>query len=481
MRKFFPLLAAALALASCQPDKPSQAKYVFYFITDGTGVNTVLGTEQYLAELQGRWGRDTLCMTNFPVVGVSSTYSANSGITDSAASGTCLATGTKTYNGAIGVDTDTLDIYGIAYWAQEAGVPVGIGSCVSINHATPAAQYAHAPSRQLYYKIGTQLPTTGFEFFGGSDFQLDRPFNTPAYRDSLYQACQDSGYVIVRSYDEYAAQVANGADKVIMFQPLERTLNVTPNEFPYLIDTKPGEMTVYDVLRAQMDFLYRKSQAKGDCGFFLMNEVGGSVDHACHAQDGATAFREVMLVDSCVQLAYDFYLQHPDETLIVVTADHETGGLTLGRSEGGYVANFGLLANQKCSLDEITHHMQALRTETHNHVVWSQIQQLLQQDLGFWQGVEITPEEEAEIQAIFRQSFFGKMPSETNLYSENEPLAGHCVRLINRKAHVGWTTGGHTAGLVPVYACGVGAEQFSRHNDNGSIAPTIARIAGWKK
>lgn len=468
-----------LALVSCQ-QQAKQPKYVFYFISDGTGVNTVLGTEQYLAETQGRWGRDTLCMTNFPVVGVSSTYSHNSGITDSAASGTALATGTKTYNGAIGMDQDTLPINGIAYWAKEKGVPVSVGTSVSVNHATPAAQYAHAISRHLYYEIGKQLPQTGFDFFGGSDFQLDRPYRSPEYRDSLYMACEEAGYTIVRSYEEYEEKAAAGADKMVMFQAFERSLNVDDAEFPYAIDAQPGEMMVYDVVRAQIDFLYRKSEALGGKGFFLMNEIGGSVDHACHAQDAATAFREVMMVDSCVKLAYDFYLQHPDETLIVITADHETGGLTLGRQEGGYVANFGLLANQTCSIDAITRHLQQLRSATHNHVVWSQVQEVLQQDLGFWKGVEITEEEEAAIQDIYRRSFVGKMPSETNLYSENEPLAGHCVRLMNRKAHVGWTTGGHTAGLVPVYACGVGAEAFSHHNDNSTIAPTIARLAGWK-
>lgn len=479
--KFSLLSLATLMMAtSCQQEQPKKAKYVFYFVSDGTGVNTVLGAEQMLAELQGRWGRDTLCMTSFPVVGVASTYSDNSGITDSAASGTALATGQKTYNGSIGMDRDTLPIYGIAEWAHAAGVPVGIASSVCVNHATPASQYAHAVSRNLYYEIGCQLPTTDYEFFGGSDFQLDAPHRTDAYRDSLYALCADSGYVIVRSLADYEAQVEAGAKKVIFFQALERTLTVDAGSLPYSIDAQPGEVSVEDVLRAQIDFLYRRSEEKGGTGFFLMNEIGGKVDYACHAQDGATAFREVVMVDRCVRQAYEFYLQHPDETLIVLTADHETGGLTLGNQFGGYVANFGLLANQKCSVDALTGQMQQLRTHTHNHVVWSQVEELLRENLGFWQGVELTADEEKELRDIFTKSFVGKMPNEANLYSENEPLAAFAVRLINKKAHLGWNTTGHTAGLVPVYACGVGAEQFMKHNDNSSIAPTIARIAGWK-
>lgn len=476
-----PLAATALSLSSCQSSPAKQQlKYVFYFVSDGTGVNTVLGTEQMLAELQGRWGRDTLCMTNFPVVGVSSTYSFNSGITDSAASGTCLASGTKTYNGAIGMGPDTTSVYSVAYLAHEAGVPVGVATSVCINHATPASFFAHTVSRHLYYEIGSQLPTTGFDFFGGSDFSLDRDHRTPEHRDSLYTACQDSGYVIARGYDDYVAK-ADQADKMILFQSLDRTLNVTDGSLPYGIDAQPGELSVYDVLKAEIDFLYKKSEKLGGKGFFIMNEIGGKVDYACHAQDGATAFREVCLVDSCVQLAYEFYLQHPNETLIVLTADHETGGLTLGCNAGGYVANFGLLANQKCSKDAITYHLQTLRAQTRNRVTWEQVKEVLQQDLGFWANVELTNDEESELKDIYAKSFVGKMPNEENLYSANEPMAAVAVRMLNTKAHLGWTTGGHTAGLVPLYACGVGAETFSKHNDNSDFAPAIARLAGYVK
>ena len=477
-----PLAALLLSLTACQqqPPQPQQAKYVFYFITDGTGINTVLGTEQMLAELQGRWGRDTLCMTSFPVVGVSSTYSYNSGITDSAASGTALATGTKTYNGAIGVGPDTTAVYSIAYQAHQLGIPTGVATSVCVNHATPASYYAHSKHRSRYYEIGKQLPTTGFDFFGGSDFNLERQYRTAECRDTLYQLCADSGYVITRSYEEYAAK-AEEADRMILFQDLDRTLNVDAGSLPYAIDAQPGQVSVYDVLKAEIDFLYHKSEKLGGRGFFIMNEIGGKVDYACHVNDGATAFREVQLVDSCMRLAYEFYLQHPDETLILLTADHETGGLTLGVNHGGYDANFGLLAHQKCSLDAITRHFQQLRAETRNHVSWEQVKEQLRQDLGFWEAVEITGQEEAELKALYAKSFVGKMPNEENLYSENEPMAAQAVRMINAKAHLGWTTGGHTAGLVPVYACGVGADQFTCHNDNTDFAVKIARIAGYVK
>lgn len=456
-------------------------KYVFYFITDGTGVNTVQGTEFYIKETQeGKIGRGSMLMTSFPVVGVASTYSANSGVTDSAASGTALATGCKTYNGAIGMDVDTTAVYGVAEWAKSAGMAVGVATSVCVNHATPSAFYAHSASRNYYYKIGQQLAEAGFDFYGGSDFHLDRDHNTPAHRDSLYALCADSGYVIARAnYEDYEAKVGEGAEKILFFQDLDRTLNVDDNSLPYNIDAKEGELSVYDITRAQIDFLYRKSEKNGGKGFFLMNEIGGKVDYSCHANDAKTSFSEVMLVDSCLQLAYDFYLQHPDETLIVLTSDHETGGFTIGNSYGHYATNMTVLASQKCSVDQITRHLQALRSATNNHVSWEQVQSVLMEDLGFWNTVELKEDHTDMLKRIYTMSFVGKMPNEDNLYSSNEPMAAVAMRIMQQISFLGWTSFDHTAGLVPVYAIGVGAEIFSGHNDNADIPTKIAKVAGY--
>ncbi len=484
--KYFATLSlsalSVLMLTNCTTqEQPKQPKYVFYFITDGTGINTIQGTEFYCLETsEGKIGRKPLLMSTFPVVGVASTYSSNSGVTDSAASGTALASGVKTYNGAMGVDPDTMAVYSIAEWAKEKGMAVGVATSVCVNHATPSAFYAHAASRNEYYKIGTQLPVAGFDFYGGSDFHLDRDHNTREYRDSLYLKCTESNYAIARaSYADYEAKVGEGAEKIVFFQDLDRTLNVDDNSLPYNIDAKEGELSVYDITRAEIDFLYRKSEKNGGKGFFLMNEIGGKVDYACHANDGKTSFSEVMLVDSCLQLAYDFYQQHPDETLIVLTSDHETGGFTIGNSYGHYATNMTPLASQKCSLDGITKHLQALRSATRNRVTWEQVQAVLMEDLGFWNTVELKEDHVEMLKRIYTMSFVGKMPNEENLYSANEPLAATAVRIMQQISFLGWTSYDHTAGLVPVYAIGVGAEKFSGHNDNAEIPLKIAEIAGY--
>lgn len=486
MKKNYSILAASLmvlagiSLSSCE-QQAKQPKYIFYLINDGTGVNVVLGQEIYKAELEGRLGRVETCMSQFPVVGMATTYSASSDVTDSAASGTALATGSKTYNGALGVNADTVPVYSIAQMAHDLGYPVGIATSVNVNHATPGAFYGHVKDRNMYYEVAQQLPTTKFDFFGGSDINLQRDKNTPEIREELYKVFADSGYVIARgSYADYEQKANDGAEKMILFQDMDVVLNGGAYAFPYNIDAKPGMLSVYDVMKAETDFLYRRSQQNGGKGFFLMNEIGGKIDMACHANDAATTFSEVALADSCVKIAYDFYLQHPDETLIVVTSDHETGGFSLGNHFGGYATNFKLLVNQKSSLDEITRHLQALRSATRNKVTWEQVQEQLKQDLGFWSSVALSEEEINDLKQLYTKSFVGQMENEENLYSANEPMAAEAVRLLNKKAYAGWTSGHHTAGLVAVYAIGVGAEKFMGLNDNSTIPMTIAEIAGYK-
>lgn len=478
MKKFLYTLLMATAvfsLAACQQqEKPKKAKYVFYFITDGTGVNTILGQEMMQYELEngpGKWGRVPLCVTQFPVISVASTYSHSHGVTDSASSGTALACGVKTSNGMIGEGPDSSAVYSIATWAHELGIPTAVGTSVCINHATPASFYAHADSRKQYYKIGSQLAEAGFDFYGGSD--INKACDSTL---TCYQIAENGGYTIARGVLGYDS-LKSKADKMLLLQRQEES-DVDPFSLPYYLDAKPGQMTVIDILRAQIDFLYNYKGGK-DKGFFIMNEIGAKVDFGCHSNDAAAAFREVAVLDSCIRVAYDFYLQHPDETLILLTADHETGGLVLAK-RNSYVHNLQILQYQTASKDEVTRHFQALRAQTGNKVTWEQVQAVLKQDFSFWDKVDLSEDEEKDLKELYRKSFVGKMPNEKNLYSSSEPMAAEAVRIINAKAHVSWSTGGHSAGLVPCYVCGVGAEQFMGHNDNAEIPIKIARIAGYK-
>lgn len=482
--KFSKIAVLALAGISCMgaiakpkpADKPKQPKYVFYFISDGTGINAITGTEVMLSELKGELGRTPLWMSKCPVVSVASTYSTSSDVTDSAASGTALACGSKTYNGAIGMAPDSVtQLVSIAQRAHDKGFVVGVGSSCPVNHATPAAHFAHAVSRNEYYNIACQMIGTGFDFFGGGSINLEGKHNKPEVLDSLYNALRGAGYTICFSAEDYERE-GKKADKVVMLQ------GKVPDNYslPYWIDRKPGQVTIVDQFKAELDLLYRKAQEK-NTGFYLFNETGGKVDFACHAHDGASAFQEVLAADSCMKLALDFYYEHPDETLIVLTSDHETGGLSLGCEYGGYQTNFKLLQYQTASLDEANRHLYAMVEKAGGiqNVTWEMAKELLAENFGLWKHISVRAGEEAELKTLFEKTQSGEAKDTKTLYASSKAFMTRALNILQDKANVGWTSGGHTGGLVPVYAIGVGQEEFMGHNDNAEIPRKIAKIAGY--
>lgn len=471
------LLVAILALVAHNAmGADGKAKYIFYLIADGTGVNTVLATEIYRAELEGRIGRVPCSMSLFPVVGIASTYSVTSGVTDSAASGTALASGVKTKNNAIGVYPDLkTPAISIAQWAKDAGMRVGIASTAPVNHATPAAFFSHRESRSDYYNIGCDMARAGFDFYAGGTVNRHSDKKKHPGQPDVYDVMRKAGYDVAFGMADYARK-AKTASRILLVQD---TLNLNPASgdysIPYAIDHRPGDMTVEEMLRAEIDFLMKDNKQ----GFFLMHEIGGKVDFACHGLDGAAAIAEVEAVDRCVQIALDFYRQHPDETLIVLTSDHETGGLVLAPDDI-YEVKLKVFKHQKVSADGLTAILRQLRRDTHNNVTWQQIKDVLTENFGFWKDIDITADEEKAIKDVWQKSFVGKAEDEKNLYSANEPLTAHARDLINRKAMITWNTRGHSAGLVPVYAIGVGQQLFSSHNDNADIPLKIAKAAGLK-
>ena len=452
-----------------------QAKYVFYFIGDGMGVNQVLGTEMYQSELKGEIGVTQLLFTQFPYATVAHTFSASHGVTDSAAAGTALATGHKTKNGALGVQKDlTTEINSVASWAKSNGYRVGVSTSVSVDHATPAAFYAHQANRSSYYQIGLDLIEANFDFYAGSDF-LD-PTNKKAKDDkvyeSLYDLTQKAGYTLVRGYKEYQKK-AKKAEKMILFQP-EAASKIDNSAIPYAIDRQKGDLTLAEITRAGINFL-SKGNPKG---FFLMVE-GGKIDWSCHSNDAATTFAEVQDLDNAIKVAYEFYEQHPDETLIVITADHETGGIVLGT--GPSELNLQALKAQKVSDGKLTKIVNGLRAKYKNQVPWEAIQETLKENFGFWDSVQLNKRQEERLKAVYDKSF-GNQPVELEktLYNQDEPIVGEAKRILNSIAKVGWTSGGHSAGLVPVYAIGANAELFHTRMNNTDIPVTIAKAAGYQ-
>lgn len=470
MKKLSLLLSFLLLVLS---GYAQQAKYVFYFIGDGMGVNQVQGTELYRGELEGKIGITPIRFTQFPYATTATTFSATNGVTDSAAAGTALATGNKTQNGTIGMKQDLqTEVSSVAVWAKNKGCRVGVTTSVSVDHATPAAFYAHDPSRGSYYKIGTDLYKAGFDFYAGSDFiDPNNKDNKDGNSENLYTMAEKNGYTIARGYKDYLKKCKK-ADKMILFQS-EKASEKDRTAIPYAIDRTKDDLTLADITRSAINFL-SKDLSKG---FFLMVE-GGKIDWACHSNDAATAFHEVADMDEAVKVAYEFYSQHPDETLIVVTADHETGGFVLGT--GAYKLNLQVLKNQKVSESGFTRILNELRKKYNNNVSWEKVQQALKENFGFWDKVKLNEKQEERLLAKYNDTFKGKEAKlEKSEYAQDEPLAAEAKRIIDEIALVGWTSGGHSAGYVPVFAIGAGADLFQGRIDNTEIPIKIAKAAGY--
>jgi alkaline phosphatase len=179
---------------------------------------------------------------------------------------------------------------------------------------------------------------------------------------------------------------------------------------------------------------------------------------------------EVIDFDKAIDVAYQFYLQHPDETLIVVTADHETGGLALGNSD--YTLNLKVLAGQKCSSDLLSDQLSTIEKEKGGNLTWEDVQGIISDNTGLYTQISLTTEEDA----ILRNSFARMMEHQEQvktLYKDINKLAADVLGILNQKSRLGWTTNGHTASAVPIFAIGVGAENFTGWHDNSEIAPLI--------
>ena len=459
MKRFLVILCT-ICCALCSY---GEVKYVFYFIGDGMGSNQVLGAEMYRSALQGEpLGRVQTLMSTFPYSGSASSYSKSNGITDSAAAGTCLATGKKTKNGMLGMDQDSLPLKTIAEELKEEDWGIGIMTTVAIDHATPAAFYAHVDNRNSYYKIGQQLSESKFDFFGGAGFHHPQGKKDDE-KVNLYRLAEENGYTIAHGYEE-AIRIQQDASKMILVQKDDDQGAKHGSNLNYSIDQKEGDLTLAQIVKTAIPFLESRYKR-----FFMMVE-GGMIDYACHGDDAVTAFGEVWDMDEAMQVAYEFYNAHPDETLIIVTADHETGGLALGNSD--YTLHLDVLQYQKSSAWVISDQFTQL-FEANKKPSWEQVQQIYREHLGFWDSVKIDPDEEKALKELYTAACKGKAKGTKTMYKTINKLGDEGVALLNKKAHIGWTTRAHSAHAVPIYAIGAGAEKFSGWHDNTEIVPLI--------
>jgi len=459
------LVAAFVSLAAM-----AEVKYVFYFIGDGMGVNQINVTETYLAAIKGKIGFEPILMSSLPVVGLVNTYSATNGVTDSAAGGTALACGKKTKNGAIGVLEDLqTPCTSIAVWAQKAGAAVGVATTVAITHATPASFYGHQPSRNMYYELGQDLCRSGFDFFAGCDFH--RP-NTKEGEPSLREQAKAAGYTILTGgYKEYEKK-GRKADKLILLQSDYQNEKLGSDHLPYALDQDKNDLTLEQITRAGINYLMGKQKN----GFFFQIE-GGMIDYACHRNDIGNAINEVLDFDKAIKVAYEFYQQHPDETIIVISADHETGGLVMGK--GPYELHTDLLRFQHKSTDELKWMLGEQYKKAPKKFTWAAVEKVLKEQMGFGAGIQLTDKQQERIQRRWN-AIEKAMADNDKVQDRINDLGETTKHILSEVALISWASGGHSNGYVPVYAVGPGTEVFQGRIDNIEIAPAMAKIAGYK-
>ncbi len=292
-------------------ENPAPVKNIIIMIGDGMGFDEV--TAARIARFGGGKG---LAMDAFPAVGISLTYSADENlITDSAAGATALASGLLTYNGAIGVDTDQKPVKTILEVARELGKTTGVVATCEITHATPAGFLSHTSSRGDNNEIALQIAENPADVMlaGGYGFFLPST-DAESYRkddQNLIEKMKAKGRKVLTTPEEFAAVNPRNEDQLIGFFA-RKGMDLAPVRRPSL-----PEMT-----KAAIDIL-----SKNEKGFFLMVE-GSQIDWRGHDNDFSGNVDETIDFDNAVRIALNF-ARSDGNTLLIVTADHETGGLSV--------------------------------------------------------------------------------------------------------------------------------------------------------
>lgn len=438
-------------------------KYIFYFIGDGMGIQEVTNAQLYNRHVLKN--EKPLLMTTFPVASMATTHSASSDVTDSAAAGTALATGVKTKNGMLGMAPDTTAVTSVAKVLFDAGYGVGIVTSVAIDDATPGAFYTHVANRNQFHDTGRLLAESGYQFAAGASLRGTKDGN--GNDNGLVDYFAQNNVSISYGLDN----IDTTADRLLVLSPYHKERN---NSIGYAIDSIPGAVTLPQLTRAGLDHLLRVSPDK----FFMMVE-GGEIDHAGHGNDGGTSVRETIDFDNALKIVYDFYLQHPDETLIVVTADHETGGMSVGCAATGYSVQPQNVAGQRMS-KEMFNDFCKKKFKGEEPFTWDDMAQALRANLGFWSIVKLNPDEEESLKNLFSEiveKHNNKGDSQT-LYASYNQFVVRAFDILNYKSGFGWTTPHHTGAPVPVYAIGADCMLFSPLQDNTEIPRKILKTVG---
>jgi len=482
--------------------KEKLPKYLFLFIGDGMSYPQIQLTNYYLSALSDTnkndilTSKNNLTMMDFPITGSAQTYDSTSFCPDSASTATSISTGYKTYSGTINMDeTATISYETISEkLKKQKGYEIGIISSVNLNHATPAAFYCHQASRNNYYEIGLELIESEFDYFAGG--ALKKPTGNNKDKEDLYELAKQKGYLVAKTQKE-ATEIPAEAEKVIIVDE-----NLADSDaMSYDMDLTDGAWDLADYVKKGIEVL-----GNAENGFFLMCE-GGKIDWACHANDAAATLTDTIAFDNAVAVAVEFYNQHPDETLILVTGDHETGGLSIGYAGTDYDTFLTNISNQKISYakfdsDYVTGYKE-------NHTDFDRVMEDISELFGLTapdssnatktsqkDNADQHPESEETGTLVMTEYEYQKLKDaydttmnrtgtesefsqeEYLLYGSYEPLTVTITHILNNKSGVNFASYAHTGLPVEVFAMGVGEELFKGYYDNTAIYDKLAELTG---
>lgn len=307
MRTLIFTLALVLFSACEEPEQlspPNQPKNIILLVGDGMGLAQT--SSLYFGDEQ------VIHFERFEHIGLIKTWSAKEKVTDSAAAATSFASGVKTYNGAIGLDADGTHVDTILEYAAAYNMGTGVIATSSITHATPAAFYAHQPSRQMHEDIAADLVEASVDFFAGGGIEY---FAEREDGEDYIQKLRDAGYIVntesLESGNELAGENRYG-------------FLLASDGMPRILDGRGSFLP--DAASMAIDFLSKKEH-----GFFLMIE-GSQIDWGGHANDEAYIKTEMVDFNETIGRVMNF-AEGDGETLVIVTADHETGGYALSAGD----------------------------------------------------------------------------------------------------------------------------------------------------
>ena len=301
-------LILLLLLASCQQpmndDSSVRPKNIILLVGDGMGLTQM--SSLYFGDEQ------VIHFERFKHIGLIKTWSAKEKVTDSAAAATSFASGVKTYNGAIGLNADSVRVETILEYAAAQGMGTGLVATSSITHATPAAFYAHQPSRQMQEEIAADMLEGVVDIFAGGGLQF---FVEREDGENYIEKLEEKGYVI--DTESLTAGSNLKTDRRYGFL-------LAPNGMPRILDGRGPFLP--DATTMTLDYLGQK-----ESGFFMMVEAS-QIDWGGHANDEAYLKTEMIDFNEVIGRVMDF-AEADGETLVIVTADHETGGYALSGGE----------------------------------------------------------------------------------------------------------------------------------------------------